>query len=202
MNRLTARDDTSIERFNPRYTARFEAELWRAYYDRRWVWGFLLLYRLLRTQFLLTSRAALVATVWGIAAAVAFAPVDHDEEAVRRRLQRFYATVKRDKDAAFSVRDAALAEFHYWVVHRRLAGQPERDPVVDALAAIPAHVYRVPPAAIYPSARERERAVVLVDHITGKRRYPTEEAWQEIEDTLHLSYTMLADVLAARRTGG
>ena len=194
--------DTSIERFDPARTARFEAGLWRAYYDHRWGRAFVLLYRLLRTQFCLAPRAALVATLWGIAAAVAFVPVDHNEEAVRRDLQRFYGAVKRDKGGSFSVRDAALAEFGYWVVHRAQAGREERDAVVAALAAIPVAVYGVPRAAILASAHERERAVVLVDHITGKRREPTEEAWQEVAEALQRSYVLLAEALASRRGGG
>jgi hypothetical protein len=108
--------------------------------------------------------------------------------------------VKRDRGAGFAVREAARAEFAYWEVHRDQAGRQEREPVVAALAAIPAAVYGVPRVATLASARERDHAVVLVDHVTGKRRAPTEEAWQEIEEALQRSYESLAAVLARRRT--
>ncbi len=192
----------SLFAFNPRNTGLFEAQLWRAYYDRNWPRALVLLFRLVRSQFDLSVVDALRAMRLGIQAAIVFAPVEHDDAAVRALLDRFYRVVARATGNTFEPQQVAEAEFNYWDVHRRLAGRPGSQALIDALAAIQTAVYGLSAADGQTAAAERALACDLVDDITGKRVAPTRERWLEIARTLQRSYTHLREAIRQERPPG
>lgn len=187
----------SLYDFNARNTGLYEARLWKAYYDRRWLLALSLLFRLLRSQFNLGLAYALRATYWGIRAAIVFAPKEHDDEAVRHLLRRFYAVVHAGCAGRFDPHAAGDAELDYWVVHRRLAGQQGTPALVRSLAVLTARVYDLPLERAEPAAVERARACDLVDDITGGQQAPTRDAWAAVEIALCRSYTLLRGALDA-----
>jgi hypothetical protein len=160
----------------------------------------LFLYRLVRSQLGLPPLAALRAVRHGAKAAVAFAPARNDPETARLELRRFYAIARQATGLPFDPAAAGDAELEYWVVHRQIVGHTDRARLVEVLARIPAAIYAVPVELLMPSATERERAVDLVDRITGGRQASTDDAWQEIAATLGRSHRLLQEAVRAAWT--
>jgi hypothetical protein len=186
--------------FDPDRVGSLEARGWEAYYARRWGRMALLLYRLVRNQLGLPPLAAVRAVRHGARAAIAFAPARNDPATARAELRRFYALAQRATGLPFDPDAAGDAEFDYWVVHHEIVGQDDRAPLIASLARIPAVVYGVPVERLLPSATERERAVWLVDRITGGQQPSTEPAWREIAATLGRSHHLLQAAVRAHWT--
>jgi len=199
--RPDGRHDQLPSRFDPRTIGFIEARLWHAYYARHWPRVGLLTYRLVRGQLGLRPWPALIATGHVARAARAWAPLQNDPETTRRELRRFYRVVARTTGAPFDADAAGDAEFDYWRIHRDMVGHPRREPLIAALARIPATLYEAPVEAMLTSATERERAVRLVDDIILGRRRSTEAAWREIATALIRSYLLLAETVASLGAG-
>ena len=182
--------------FDPGRVGFLEARGWQAYYARHWPKMAVLLFRLVRSQLGLPPLAALRAVRHGAKAAVAFAPAANDPATARAELRCFYAVARNATGLPFYPDAAGDAEFDYWVVHRQLVGRDEREPLIRALAAVPATVYGVPVEALLPSAAEREKAVRLVDRITAGLQPSTDAAWREIAQALGRSYILLQQAVA------
>lgn len=195
--RPDGRRDHLPPRFNPGMIGFIEARLWHAYYARHWSRVGLLTYRLVRGQLGLRPWSALIATGHVARAARAWAPLQNDPETTKRELRRFYRAVARATGAPFDADAAGNAEFDYWRIHRDMVGHPRREPLILALARIPATLYEAPVEAMLPSATERERVVRLVDEIILGRRRSTEVAWREIAAALSRSYLLLAETVAS-----
>ena len=183
--------------FDPGRVGFLEARGWQAYYARHWPRLAVLLFRLVRSQLGLPPLTAVRAVRHGAKAAVAFAPAANDPATARAELRRFYAVARNATGLPFDPDAAGDAEFDYWVVHRELVGQDEREPLIRALAAIPATVYGVPVETLLPSAAEREEAVRLIDRITAGLQPSTDAAWQEIAQALGRSYVLLQQAVSA-----
>lgn len=141
----------SLYDFNPRNTGLYEANVWKAYYDRDWLLALALVYRMLRSQFNLGPLQGVLATYYSVRAAVAWAPRDHDTEKVRALLRRFYDVLRVATGAPFDAAAAGDAELEYWVVHRRLDGEKGRPELIDANTRIAAEVYSL--SLVYPLHR-------------------------------------------------
>lgn len=181
----------SLNTFNPRNTGLYEAQLWKAYYDRNWLLALSLVYRLLQSQFALSPLQAARATYYSVRAAVAWAPRDNDRERVRGLLVRFYRVLRDATGARFDPECAGAAEFEYWDVHRRLDGRKDQPELTNALGAIAAEVYGLPPDRARPAGAARAHACDLVDDITAGHQAPTREAWTAIEESLRQAYSLL-----------
>src|SRR5690349_3928611 len=107
---------------NPERLAYLEAAIWRSYYDRRWLRVLGLTLQLVHEQFHLSWPRAVQAAYYTTRAALAWAPLEHDLQKVRRYLERFYRATHA-KDPA----GVAELELRYWVVHRDLSGRPEAE---------------------------------------------------------------------------
>ncbi len=190
----------SLYDFNPRNTGLYEANVWKAYYDRDWPLALLLVYRMLRSQFNLGPLRGAQATYYSVRAAIAWAPRDHDTETVRALLRRFYGVLRVATGAAFDADVAGDAELEYWVVHRRFDGERDRPELIDANTRIAAEVYSLSFVQARPAGVARAHAADLVDDITGGRQAPTPEAWATVAAALRSAYTLLreAAVVAAQ----
>jgi hypothetical protein len=76
-------------------------------------------------------------------------------------MRRFYALVAARHGETFDVDVAARLEIEWWRVHRHLQredGSSEQQ-LVDALAALWAHVYDLEPGALLQAAGERAEAM-------------------------------------------
>ena len=91
---------------------------------------------------------------------------DNDPDAARRLMHRFYRQVTRATGERFDIAEAARLEVAWWRAHREL--QRERpgagdEELVDALAALYAHVYGIPAADGRQAGRLRAEAMRLSD---------------------------------------
>lgn len=183
--------------FNPRNTGLYEAQLWKAYYDHRWLAALGLLFRMLRSQFSLDPLSAAQAAYWGIRAAIAWKPRENDRERVQELLTCFYTVLGAATRGHFDPSAAGAAEFSYWVIHRELDGLTEQPQLAEALAAIAAAVYSLPMTRARPAGAARARACDLVDAITAGQRPSTSKAWAEVEDLLRDAYRLLRTEITA-----
>jgi hypothetical protein len=153
--------------FDPRLVGGLECRTWVTYYRREWLPFLLAVIRLVRHTFGLNWPPTLYGAWLVLRANQLWAPYpDNDPEGCRRCMRRFYALVRRRHGEPFDVVEAARLEVEWWRVHRvHQRDEPggDADPLVEALAALYAHVYRVELEAVLRAARERAHAMDLSD---------------------------------------
>src|SRR5947209_6187108 len=115
-------------RLNPVRVAYYEANGWRAYYERQWLKLLRLIVGLCQEQFHIPFPASLLAAYYTTRASVAWAPVEHDVRKVQAYLHKFYSVARRYSGLQFDVERVAALELQYFDVHRRLsiAGQEDK----------------------------------------------------------------------------
>jgi hypothetical protein len=124
-----------------------------------------------------------------------WAPVpDNDPDGARRTMRRFYALVVATTGEKFDVDTAARLEVEWWRVHRYLQRDaPDEDvsSLVDALAAVYAHVYGVPPHQVRAAAAGRAQAMRISDRWVADGCDPTSAAVAQERAELVRSYAAL-----------
>jgi hypothetical protein len=180
--------------------AELEAGGWRAYYDRDWPRVIRLMVALNQEQFHIPFPLSVVAAVHVAQASVAWAPVDHDEAAVRRHLRRFYRMALRWSDLNFDPRRATDLEVGYWVEHRRLLGNADKTTFVDAMAALHAHLFGLTSDQLRESAEWRVRANTTVDLITSGESENPESDWRTLEEELRECYRSIDRELRSQKS--
>jgi hypothetical protein len=168
--------------------AELEAGGWRAYYDRDWPRVIRLMVALNQEQFHIPFPLSIVAAVHVARASIAWAPVEHDEAAVRDHLQRFYRMALRWSGMHFDPGRAADLEVGYWVEHRRLLGVSDKTPFVSAMAALHGDLFGLPSERLRESAEWRVRANNTVDLITSGESEDPEADWRKLEQELRQCY--------------
>lgn len=164
----------SMRTFDPVRIGRLETVAWVTYYRHQWL-------RLLRASLGLTHEAFHLGwwrTLYGawlvLRANQLWAPVpDNDPEGARAAMRRFYALVAARHGEPFDVELAARLEVEWWRVHReiqRADHSASEESLIDALAALWAHVYGVEPAATRPAAVERALAMRYSDQWVAEGR--------------------------------
>jgi len=153
----------AMRSFDPRRVGRLECDTWVTYYRREW-WKFLrAAVSVTRHAFALSWPATLRGAWLVLRANQLWAPYpDNDPDGARRCMRSFYALVARRHGETFDVTEAARLEVEWWRIHRYLQrDDPAGDEValVDALAALYAHVYGVPEADVRLAAGERALAM-------------------------------------------
>jgi hypothetical protein len=185
-----------LSRLNPIQIAHYEKAGWEAYYDRDWPRAFGLMVQLIETQFRVPFPRSFLAALHVIRASIAFAPRDHDLDATRQYLERFYRIAARANGGAFDPRRAAELELHYWVIHRELAEAPELDkrPLVQSLAELHAALFGHTPTELWASAESRAAAAEAVDRITSRRSTDVAADWRRVEQCLRRAYQHIKDL--------
>ena len=185
-----------LSRLNPEQIAYYEKAGWEAYYDRDWPRAFGLMVRLIETQFQVPFPRSFLAALHVIRASIAFAPRDHDLDATRQQLERFYTIAACANDGAFDPRRAAELELRYWVIHRELAEAPELDKrlLVQSLAELHAALFGRTPTELWASAESRAAAAEAVDRITSRRSTDVAADWRRVEERLRRAYEHVKDL--------
>jgi hypothetical protein len=173
---------------NPERLAHLEAGGWRAYYDRNWPKLIGLMVQLNQEQFHIPFPLSVVAAFHVARGSIAWAPVEHDEDNVRMHFTRFYRIAKRWSGMPFAPRRAAELEVGYWIEHRRLVGNPDKESFVQAMTALHSELFDLPPERMRDSAEWRIKANNTVDLITGKDSTDPEADWAKLEDELRQCY--------------
>jgi hypothetical protein len=154
--------------FDPRLVGGLECTTWVTYYRREWARFLVAAIRVTRHAFALSWPATLYGAVLVLRANQLWAPYpDNDPDGARRCMRRFYALVARRHGERFDVGEAAQLEVEWWRLHRlrqrKLPPGDAPDPLVEAIAALYAHVYGVPADGVRQAARERVAAMDISD---------------------------------------
>lgn len=149
--------------FDPRRVGELECDTWVTYYRREW-WPFLhAAIAVVRHAFGLPWHKTLYGAWLVLRANQLWAPDDNDPDGARRCMRRFYGLVAEHHGESIDVAQAARLEVEWWRVHRELQHGRRDDaderPLVDALAALYAHLYGVAPADVQLAATQRALAM-------------------------------------------
>ena len=185
----------AMRSFDPRRVGCLECETWVTYYRREW-WKFLrAAVTVTRHAFALSWPATLRGAWLVLRANQLWAPYpDNDPDGARRCMRAFYALVARRHGERFDVAEAARLEVEWWRIHRYLQREEpdgNENELVDALAALYAHVYRVAPADVRLAAQERALAMRHSDRWVAEGCDPASPLVSEERAALVRSYAAL-----------
>ena len=152
--------------FDPVAVGRAECAAWAAYYRREWGPFLRAAVTMVRSGFGMPWLRTLQGAWHVLRANQLWAPFpDNDADGARAAMRRFYRLVVRSGWGGFDPARAATLEVHWWRVHREHqhdTGVTEEQ-LVDALTALYAYVYDLPPAAVQPAAALRVQAMDASD---------------------------------------
>lgn len=183
--------------FDPERIAYYEANGWRAYYERKWLWVLRLIVGLCQQQFHIPFPMSLLAAYYTTRASAAWVPVDHDERKVLSYLEKFYRVARRYSGLRFDPVRVAQLELQYFEVHRRLVGAEDKSEFVQTMAELHSAIFGLPVEQVRESAEWRVRAADTVDLITGKKSQDIEGDWAKLEEYLRRCYQLLQLAIAA-----
>jgi hypothetical protein len=193
----TPRGRPDLRRFDPAALGMAEAELWRAYYERR--------HAALATGLVLLNRTQYGFSVWdslrsGVAAMLAarrFQPSRSRAEAAAAMppLVDHFAVVRRATHARFDPAEAARRELEWWQARRENVPAQGYAPLI---AAATAALYEVDPARLAGYARLRAAAMDLRDR---RGDTITEADWALIADRLAEAYRALRAAVSQAEDG-
>jgi hypothetical protein len=184
---------SGMRAFDPRAIGGREAGAWVAYYRRQW--GRFLLYAvgMVRAGFALSWPRTVYGAWLVLRANQLWAPqTGNDPAGARRCMHRFYRIVAHHHDESFDVTEATRLEVEWWRVHREAQHHDgAQADLVDALAALYAHVYGVAPDAVRLAARERAAAMAIADKWVEDCRDPQSPVLADERAALVRSYAAL-----------
>jgi hypothetical protein len=182
-------------KFNPERVAYFEAAGWRAYYDHKWIKMLRLIVGLCQEQFRIPFPMSLLAGYYTIRASAAWVPADHDEQKILRYLEKFYQLARRYSGQKFDPSRVAVLELHYFDVHRRLSGKPEKDEFLQILIDLHSAIFGLSSEQMEESAEWRLLAANTVDLITSNSSTDVEGDWVKLEEYLRRCYRSIQNAL-------
>jgi hypothetical protein len=189
---------TTAFRLNPERIAYYEANGWRAYYDRRWLKMLRLIVALCQEEFHIPFPQSLLAAYYTTRASIAWVPIDHNVNTVHAYLEKFYRVAHRYSGLRFDPVHVAACELHYFDVHRRLVDAEDKSAFLDALINLHSALFALPPEAVRTSAEYRLRAANTVDLITSKKSTNIEADWASLEHDLCECYASIQQHLVQR----
>jgi hypothetical protein len=199
MDRTEARMKSSGTRrsFDPVAVGQAECAAWAAYYRREWS-------VFLRSALTMVSAGfgmgwwSTVRGAWFVLQANrAWAPYpDNQPELARSQMRRFYQLVR---DSGWGDLDPVLAaelEVDWWRAHREHQhSQASRQELVDALDALYAHVYAVPPGTMRTAAELRAAAMDYSDAWVQAGCDPSDPLLAEERRALVASFSALREAV-------
>lgn len=183
--------------------ARLETRMWKAYYRRQPVRLFGLLVLALREQAHASWPQALAASILLTKAAAGFSRATGDYDRFAPDIGRAYQLL--GLPAHVDADEVARCELRWWVVRREI-GLAAGEAAGQAITALYAAIYDVPPEAVAEAGRLRGLAAEVRDR--GAAADPTGTAdpatayWPEVARLLRDSYRSLAEGLSGPRAGG
>jgi hypothetical protein len=181
-----------LARIEPRRVARFETENWAAYYQKRWLKLLAASVNMVREAFRLNLLEALLAAYWTARAEMAAAPFpDNDIPTAEAYMRRFYAFIKRRHGLGYDPAVAARLEVNWWVVHRRLFGQPNNEELVQALTDLYRVVYGVSDERAKKAGFHRARAMCYSDQWVAAGKKSGSPLLLQVEVELCRAYAAL-----------
>jgi len=182
----------AIKRFDPEKIAAYEADGWRAYYERNWLKLLQLIVLLNQQQFNIPFPLSIIAAYYVTRAAAAWVPVEHDVVIVQAYYEKFYRLARRYSGLSFDPARAAELETRYNDVHRKLVGNPDKTEFVNVMTALHVELFGLTPQQARSSAEFRVLANNTVDLITGKQSTDPAADWRKLTDYLKQCYRSIA----------
>lgn len=150
-------------RFDPIKLAHYETVNWVAYYQKQW---FVLLRAsigMVREAFSLNLPQAMYVAYLVARAEIAAAPFpDNDIPTAEAYMRRVYQYIKDKHKLDYDVTDAAKREVRWWIVHRELFNNDDKQPLVEALYELNI-LYGAEPVGAREAAEHRTQAMVYSD---------------------------------------
>lgn len=181
--------------FDPGRVAYFEANGWRAYYDRKWIRLLRLIVGICEEQFRIPFPVSLLAAYYVSRAAAAWAPIEHDEQVVKHFYEQFYRLAKKHSGLDFDPVRVAALELQYNDVHRRLAGQKDKAEFEETMVALHGAIFGLTSEQARQSAELRVLANNTVDLITSGKSTDVEGDWLQLEGFLRRCYCSIQEEL-------
>ncbi len=179
---------------NPDRVAYYEAEGWRAYYDRKWPRLLRLVVAINQEQFRIPFPISLIAAYYIVRASVAWVPVDHDDRIVREYYAKFYRIARRFSGLTFDPERAAELETRYNDDHRRFVGNPDKTQFIQTMVELHCCLFGLTPTQARESAELRVEACNTVDLITGKISTDVPGDWARTEEYLRRCYRSIEKI--------
>lgn len=183
--------------FDAQKVAQYETANWVAYYQKRWLTLLRVSVAMVQHAFGLSLPQAVYGAYLVARAEMLAAPADNDIPAAEAYMRRFYSFIKRVHGEDFDPAAAARLDVNWWVVHRRLFGQIENRPLVDALRDLYAVTYGVDPAAVEKAAFHRAEAMIYSDRWVNEGRPAGSPLLAQEKEALFKSYTALREAVSA-----
>jgi Family of unknown function (DUF5995) len=155
--------------FDPHRVGTLERDAWVDYYLHRWGRLLIVSVALVRAAYGMGPVRTLAGAWHVLRANQLWAPYpDNDPLGARAHMERFYRLLVKAGADEIDPQVAARLELEWWRVHRLLqrapdAGGTTEAHLVDALAALYAHVFAVDPEKVRDAAAERAAAMVVSD---------------------------------------
>lgn len=151
--------------FAPYRLGRLECDAWVAYYRREWARFLPASVGMVREGFGMDPARTLYGAALVLRANQQWAPYPHnDAGGALETMRRFYRMVVAATGESFDVDEAARLELAWWKVHREVQREDGAAvELVDALAALSAHVYAVDAGTVRPAAQLRADAMHVSD---------------------------------------
>jgi len=189
-----------MRNFDAERLGNYEADAWVAYYRRRWFAFLVAALGLVREGFGLSWPRSIGRAWLVLRANQVWAPYpDNDPDRARAYMRQFYADVSRINRETFDIDEAARLEIEWWRVHRYLQRESPSGattPLVESLAALYAHVYAVPVAAVRGAATHRAEAMRISDRWVDAGCDPTSDAIAAEREELVKGYKLLKTAVA------
>jgi len=187
----TAMIKKNLRQFDPEEIARFDCEMWQAYYKHKFVKLFFILFRLARkmhSQFGFSYFRILRATYNLVLSAMDFRLNKGKESKHRilKKLEKAFWLLSNGTIEKFDYKRAAELELEWWLIDR----YPARYTMTreEGLALAMGTIYNIEPDKLKEYAHFRAKAMTLQDQAEVEKK---EADWQEIESLLVKSFTSL-----------
>ena len=201
----------SLYTFDAEQVAWLETRMWEAYYARQDARLFLLLLRLVGSQFAVPLRDAMRIAIMLTRPAMQFArmmptpdslranaPITHDASAyafVIPGLTLAYEAIRVVNGAYFDAETVARAELQWWIVHRHPT-HFSVNALTEAIAALYAAQYVTDIACVREAARLRAEAALICDVGRNSAKVRGAPYWREVYALLRQSYQSLRVAVA------
>lgn len=164
-------------RFDPVVVGHRECEAWAAYYRREWIRFLISAIGLVRAAFGMRADQTLRGAWYVMRANQVWAAKNHDLDAARKLMRRFYGLIIRSHGMDVDPDRAAGLEVQWWIAHRhRQSGiAPGDETLIDCMNALYVYLYRVDPSVTRRVAELRVAAMDVSDSwvVAGcDRRHP------------------------------
>jgi hypothetical protein len=187
-----------MRRFDSSTVARYEKENYVAYYQKDWLKLLRVSVGLVKESFGLSLIQAIYGAYLVARAEIAFAPFpDNDVARAQAYMRRFYQFIKQVHHGAFDVEQAARLGVNWWIVHRKLFGNPDNHELVDALADAYAVVYGVRADQVRQAAYYRAMGMLYSDQWVNDGREVNSPLLEREEEELVKAYDELRRAVQA-----